>query len=57
MINISVGKEHSQSTGLLAYTTRSIIKGVHTRLQAPNSSALQMLLTATEGEQTKKNDV
>lgn len=36
---------------------RSFIKGAHTRIQAPNPGALQMLLTATEGEQTKKKDV
>lgn len=43
--------------GLLAYITRSILKGAHTRVQTPNVGALQMLLTPTEGIQTMTRDV
>lgn len=57
MINILVGKAPSQRLGLLAYRPRSIIEGAHTRIQAPNTGALQMLLAATEGDQAMKRDV
>ena len=56
MINILVSNEHSGPTGLLAYRSRSVIKGTHTRVQASNSGALQMLLVATEGDDTTKKD-
>ena len=56
MINILVGREDSRRMGLLAYRSRSIIKGVHTRIQAPNSGALQVLLTAAEGDRAKKKE-
>lgn len=34
--------------------SRSVVKGAHTRIQAPDPGALQMLLIATKGDQNKK---
>ena len=42
--------------GLLAYRIRSVIKGFYTRIQAPNSGALQVLLTAAKGDRAKRKE-
>ena len=55
MINISVRK--FLTTKAFGSQSRSFIEGARTRIQAPNLGALQVLLTATEGEQNEKRDV
>ena len=54
-----LGKKESFSTTTEVFgsQSRSFIKGAHTRIQAPDLGALQVLLTATEGEQNEKKDV
>ena len=40
--------------GASSSRSRPVVKRTHTRIQVPNFGALQMLLAATEGDQTKK---